>query len=123
VAIQRKLLIVDDYDDSREMLAALLGAAYHIVQATNGLEALESARRDRPSVILMDISMPVMDGLTASRYLRADPILKDIPIIAHTAQPRLLAADQQLFFAVVRKPIDYRRLLRLIEVATQAHIS
>jgi two-component system, cell cycle response regulator DivK len=119
MAIRRKVLIVDDYDDAREMLAALLGSAYHIVQASNGLEALESARRDKPSVILMDISMPVMDGLTASRYLRADPTFKEIPIIAHTSQPSALEAEQHLFFAVVRKPIDYTRLLQLIEVAIQ----
>jgi len=120
VATQGTVLIVDDYDDAREMLAALLGAAYHILQASNGLEALEIARRDKPSLILMDIAMPVMDGLTASKYLRATPALKQIPIIAQTAQPSLLAAERHLFFAVLQKPIDYRRLLQLIKLAIQA---
>lgn len=120
MATQGTVLIVDDYDDAREMLAALLGAAYHILQASNGLEALEIARRDKPSLILMDIAMPVMDGLTASKYLRATPALKQIPIIAQTAQPSLLAAERHLFFAVLQKPIDYRRLLQLIKLAIQA---
>ena len=119
MASQRTVLIADDHDDTREMLAALLGAAYHVVQAANGLQAIEIARRDNPSVILMDIAMPVMDGLTASKFLRANPALQWIPIIAHTAQPSLLAAEQLLFFAVLQKPIDYQKLLRLIRVATQ----
>ncbi len=111
---------MDDYDDTREMVASLLGAVYRVSQATNGIEALEIARRDQPSVIVMDIAMPVLDGLAATKVLRADPTLRGIPVIACTAQPSLVAGERRLFFAVIAKPVDYPSLLREIKAAVRS---
>jgi CheY-like chemotaxis protein len=68
----------------------------------------------------MDIAMPFMDGLTATKLIRADPALRDIPVIACTAQASLLTGEQRLFFAVTTKPVDYRELLRLLNAAVRS---
>src|SRR5438045_6834404 len=80
------ILVVDDAEDGREMLVEYLAfRGFHVVEAQNGTEAIEVARRVRPHVILMDLSMPVVDGWEATRQLKADPLTKDIIIIAVTA--------------------------------------
>ena len=82
----KTILIVEDNEDNRLIYSQYLAhAGYRVVEAGNGAEGLEAARRDRPDIILMDISMPVMDGLTATRHLKADPELKVIPVVALTA--------------------------------------
>ena len=80
------ILIVDDYDDAREVLTVLLELAGHsVLQAANGVEAVSIATRLQPDVILMDLAMPIMDGLAATRLLRADPRTCGIRIVALTA--------------------------------------
>ncbi len=79
------VLLVDDYPDAREMYAEYLEfSGYDIVQAGNGLEAIERAIDSHPDVILMDLSLPVMDGWEATRRLKADERTKDIPVLAVT---------------------------------------
>jgi two-component system, cell cycle response regulator DivK len=64
-------LVVDDFTDSRRMFRRMLEMrAFHVVEATNGREAVESAQRDCPDVVLMDLNMPHMDGLTATKLIR-----------------------------------------------------
>jgi two-component system, cell cycle response regulator DivK len=80
------ILVVDDYDDTREVVKLLLEMAGHIViEAANGREAVEIATVSVPDLILMDLAMPVMDGLTATRMLRAQPETAAIRIVAVTA--------------------------------------
>lgn len=80
------ILVVDDHDDAREAMKALLLIEGHdVVEATNGREAIAVATRVQPDLILMDMAMPLMDGLTATRLLRAEPKTAGIPIIAVTA--------------------------------------
>jgi two-component system, cell cycle response regulator DivK len=80
------VLIVDDNVDAREMYAIYLEhAGFRAVEAADGETALEAARRDRPSVILMDATMPRMDGWEAVRRLKADPSTRTIPLIMLTA--------------------------------------
>lgn len=79
------VLLVDDYPDAREMYAEYLAfSGFDIVQAGNGLEAIHRAHDSHPDVILMDLSLPVMDGWEATRRLKADPDTKDIPVLAVT---------------------------------------
>ncbi len=79
------VLLVDDYPDAREMYAEYLEfSGYEIVQAGNGLEAIERAIDSHPDVILMDLSLPVMDGWEATRRLKADERTKHIPVLAVT---------------------------------------
>jgi two-component system cell cycle response regulator DivK len=82
----RKILIVEDHPDMRELLAwqvELMG--YKPVAASHAQEGLEKAVVEKPSLILLDIMMPSMDGREAARALRANPLTKDIPILAATA--------------------------------------
>ncbi|HKX83796.1 MAG TPA: response regulator [Pyrinomonadaceae bacterium] len=82
-----KVLVVDDYEDTRDLIRFLLEMyGFEVSEATNGLEALESVKRQVPDLVLMDISMPYMDGLTAARKLREQPRFAKLPIIAITAQ-------------------------------------
>jgi CheY-like chemotaxis protein len=80
------VLVVDDLEDNRELFAyALERAGFTVQTAMNGAEAVELAARIRPSVIVMDLAMPVMDGWEATRRIRASPATADVPILALTA--------------------------------------
>lgn len=81
-----KVLIVDDIEGVRRMLTYALEDDYAILQAENGLEAVQMAESDRPDVILMDLDMPVMDGVEATRLIKANPQLKDIKVLAVSGQ-------------------------------------
>lgn len=80
------VLLVDDYPDAREMYGKYLTfSGYDVVHASTGVEAIERARDRQPDVILMDLSLPVMDGWQATRALKTDPHTKSIPVIALTS--------------------------------------
>ncbi|HSP81657.1 MAG TPA: response regulator [Myxococcaceae bacterium] len=79
------VLIVDDYQDAREMYAEYLEfSGFRVVEARNGAEALEKARELGPAIILMDLSLPVMDGWEATRRLKEDASTRGIPVVALT---------------------------------------
>jgi two-component system cell cycle response regulator DivK len=81
------VLLVDDYLDARQMYTAYLEySGFAVVQAANGVEALREALKSRPDIILMDLSLPVMDGWEAMRQLKADPRTANIPVVALTGQ-------------------------------------
>lgn len=81
----KRILIVEDYEDSREMLRYLLESyGYLVIEATDGIDAVDKARQCLPDLILMDISLPVVDGLTATRAIR-EVSGAGVPIIAVTA--------------------------------------
>ena len=80
-----RVLVVDDYADAREMYSEYLQfSGFDVVEAANGMEALQRAVEDRPDIILMDLSLPVMDGWEATRRLKADGRTADIPVVALT---------------------------------------
>ena len=80
-----RILVVDDYPDAREMYAEYLQhSGFDVIEAGNGIEALERAADSAPDVILMDLSLPVMDGWEATRRLKGDKATADIPIVALT---------------------------------------
>ena len=80
------ILVVEDNPDSRDALRALLEAyGYSVIEATNGKEGVGEALRRKPDLILMDIMMPVMDGLQATRVLRTNSEFRQVPILALTA--------------------------------------
>jgi CheY-like chemotaxis protein len=103
----RLVLIVDDYQDCRDMYAACLGlAGFSVIKAADGLEAISIARRALPDLILMDLGLPVVDGVEATRRLKCDVVTRGIPVVALTAQSvpdaeRLRAAG---FESVIIKP-------------------
>ena len=80
-----RVLVVDDYPDAREMYAEYLQySGFDVIEAANGIEAIERAADSGPDIILMDLSLPVMDGWEATRRLKADKRTADIPIVALT---------------------------------------
>jgi two-component system, cell cycle response regulator DivK len=80
-----RVLVVDDYPDAREMYAEYLRySGFDVIEAGNGIEALERATDSAPDIILMDLSLPVMDGWEATRRLKADQSTARIPIVALT---------------------------------------
>lgn len=102
----RAVLVVDDQGDIRELVADVLQSAGFIVRtAADGLEALIAAYEMRPSVIVMDVSMPVLDGLEATRLIKACAETRNARIIAYTGNPSFEdSPTTTLFAAVLSKP-------------------
>lgn len=115
----RTVLIVEDSDDARYfMRLALEQLGYLIVEAENGAKAVEMAVSERPDIILMDLSLPIMDGLAATEKIRATDGLSAIPIVAVTAHQETdfrAGAKAAGFDAYVTKPIDIDFLSDLIK--------
>lgn len=113
------VMVVDDSDDLRLMLATYLReAGYEVIEAKNGLEAVEVAREKCPALVFMDINMPVMDGLTATRLLREIKELCGTAVVALSAfgseDYRQLALDAGCN-AYVNKMASLNHLLRLAQ--------
>jgi CheY-like chemotaxis protein len=108
----QKLLLVEDNEDNRIIYSTVLRhLGYTVIEALDGLQAIALARSELPDLILMDISIPEVDGWEATRILRADPATKHIPIIALTAHA--LADDREKATAVgftsyLAKPVEPR---------------
>jgi len=81
----KRILVVEDQEDNRQILRDLLAAHYEVAEAENGEEALAAVARERPDLILMDIQMPIMDGYEATRRIKADPATRSIPIMVVTS--------------------------------------
>jgi CheY-like chemotaxis protein len=82
-AERRRVLVVDDFDDAREMYAEYLEfVGFQVDVARNGVEAVEKAQGTPPDIILMDLSLPIMDGWEATRRLKQDQRTRDIPVMA-----------------------------------------
>ena len=112
------ILVVEDYEDtSLAMRLALEQKGYHILEASDGEQAVRVSESERPDVILMDLNLPVLDGFAAAQRIRANPELKETVIVAVTAhsdpemRTRSLAAGCNAF---VTKPIDFEWLGDLI---------
>lgn len=112
------VLLVEDTEDNRMMMRRLLElSGYRVSEAVNGLEAVKAAEQETPSIILMDLSLPLVDGLAATRRIRQLPDLAEVPIIAVSAHDtadfhaEALAAGCD---AYITKPIDYTELEDLI---------
>jgi CheY-like chemotaxis protein len=118
------ILIADDHDDNRELLQLLLlGAGYDVREAKDGSECLAIAREQPPDLIVIDLSMPVLDGWGVFRELRADQRTSTIPCMAVTAHADLdrhqaLAAG---FSAYVSKPFSGDVLLKTIATVLSSH--
>ncbi len=113
------VLVVDDYDDGRALLRRLLESkGFCVSEATNGEEAVEAVRRHCPDLILMDLNMPRMDGLTAARKIReCKELCADVPMVAVTAYDTYgmkEAAEEAGCDAYVAKPIDESEFDRTI---------
>lgn len=115
----KKIAVVEDNPDNRLLVQVILEPAYEVAQYENGFTALEGLTQEKPDLVLLDVSLPEMDGTEVLRRLRADAALRDLPVIALTAHA--MAGDREKYLAAgfddyVTKPIiDERLLLEAIE--------
>jgi two-component system cell cycle response regulator DivK len=116
--MSRRILVVEDQEDNRQILRdLLLNSGYEMIEAGDGEAAVTAAATHHPDLILMDIQLPILDGYEATRRIRADPSLKDIPIIVVTSYA--LSGDETKARAAgcndyVAKPYSPRVLLAKI---------
>ena len=112
------ILVVDDVDQNRFLLQEVLTShGFTVLQAKDGAEGVAMAREHKPALILMDIQMPVMNGLEAGRLLRSDPLTKNIKILALSSFSSL--DDKDNFFGTgfdgyIDKPFNIRELPKII---------
>ena len=112
------VLLVEDTEDNRQMMRRLLEmSGFRVVEATNGREAVEVASQVHPQIILMDLSLPIIDGLAATRQIRNQPELNAVPIVAVSAHDTADFHSEALDAgcnAYVTKPINYTELEHLV---------
>ena len=115
-----KILLVEDNEMNRDMLSRRLAKrGFEVVMAVDGAEGVSMARSAAPDLILMDMSLPVMDGWTATRELKADAATRGMPVIGLTAHA--MAGDREKCLEAGcdeydTKPVDFPRLLEKIQV-------
>ena len=115
------ILVVDDERLSQTMLTDLLReGGFTCITANNGLEALKTCKSVKPSLILLDITMPLMDGIETCRRLKEDPATSPIPILAlttHDDPPTVFAMMEAGALLYLTKPVSSDRLLSAIHLA------
>ena len=115
----RKILLVEDNDMNRDMLSRrLVRRGYEVAVALDGQEGLDQARKTKPDLVLMDMSLPVKDGWVATAELKADPVTRPIPVIGLSAHAMAGDRDRAMESGCDdydTKPIELDRLLAKIE--------
>lgn len=113
-----RVLVVEDNDDNMTLINdVLVSMQYTVIQASNGEDGVEKARQEHPNLILMDLSLPKVDGWTATRQLKADDELKTIPIIALTAHAMMGDREKALQAGCddyLTKPINLAELMKKV---------
>ncbi len=119
------VLLVEDTEDNRQMMRKLLEmSGFQVIEAVNGKEAVEVASRVKPQVILMDLSLPFIDGLAATRQIRSLPGMSEVPIIAVSAHDTADFHSDALDAgcnAYITKPIDYPELEDIVNGLLSLH--
>jgi CheY-like chemotaxis protein len=120
----RPILLIDDDPRSRELITAILASAdFEVLSVPDGLSGIELARTTNPAVIILDMMMPEMDGVSTLQRLKRDPALKDFPVVGITASMDLtytqkaFRAGAQFF---ISKPFRAEMLLRVVELAVDS---
>jgi two-component system cell cycle response regulator DivK len=115
----KKILLVEDNDINREMMRRRLQRrGYEIIEAVDGQEAIAKAQTETPAIILMDMSLPVIDGWEATKRLKADGATRAIPVIGLTAHA--MVEDKQKVLQAgcddyAAKPVEFENLILMIE--------
>jgi two-component system cell cycle response regulator DivK len=117
--VSRKILVVEDNDRNRELVKDILDIqGYHVLEARDGVEGVAMAREHKPDLVILDIQMPIMDGITAAKLIKSDPATRGITMIALTSfamkgdRERLMEAG---FDDYIAKPIDTRKLPEIVK--------
>lgn len=117
----KRILLIEDNAVNRRLAQFLLKSqGYEVWEVTNASEAFDALKEKQPDLILMDIQLPGMDGLTATRHLKADPVTRDIPVLAVTSYA--MKGDEAKAFEAgcsgyVTKPIDKKVFLEAVAQA------
>lgn len=115
---RKKILVVEDVDLNRDLLVQLLEDDYEVITAADGEKGFEYAVQEQPDLVLMDLSLPVLDGWEATRRIKALPGKKDLPVLALTAHA--MPGDEEKAKAAgcddyLTKPIDEELLFEKLE--------
>lgn len=114
-AVKHRILLVEDERDIREVLEeSLTDAGYEIVAAANGREAIDRSTGDRPSLIVLDMMMPIMDGLEFLETQATVAHLAGVPVVITTAHPPQVTGARPTVRAVLRKPFAFASLMSLV---------
>ena len=117
--IVNKILIADDDSDMRESLASLLeDSGYKVIRAENGEEAVEMAAKELPSLIMLDIHMPKMDGLKACKAIKSNPVTKPIPVVMLTVEGSIPEIRQAIGYGAstyITKPSSKDEILKVVK--------
>jgi CheY-like chemotaxis protein len=114
-----KVLLVEDNEMNRDMLSRrLMRRGFEVIFAVDGEQGVDAARREKPDIILMDLSLPVMDGWEATRRVKSDEATRGVPVIALTA--RAMVGDREKAIEAGcddydTKPVEFDRLIGKIE--------
>ena len=116
---KRTILVVDDFDDTRLLLRTWLEKrGFRVVEAQNGNQAVAAAKSSAPDLIIMDMEMPELDGLSATRQIRKDETLGDVPVLAVSAygadqfRNEAIAAGCNEYVSTPFEPAELERLIR-----------
>lgn len=123
-----RVMIVDDEESVRKIFRqALTNRGYSVVEAENGKDAVDMASKEPPDLVIMDLVMPVMNGVEATKRLRKLPRCTNIPIIAVTAfelsELVLPEEEKELWNAVILKPVELDRLYKTVECLLAEQVS
>jgi CheY-like chemotaxis protein len=115
----KTILVAEDFEDTRELISTWLRMnGYDLLEVADGGEAVELARRECPDLILMDLSLPTLDGISATRQIRKIKEICDVPIIACSAHDTREWSDKALTARCtdfVSKPVDFDALEKVID--------
>lgn len=116
---KKRILVVEDNDMNRQLVKVVLQkCGYHVIEATDGEEAIEAAREMRPDLILMDIQLPSISGYEVVKMLKQEAKTRDIPIVALTAKAMVGDPEKAIeagCCTYISKPIDTRELPKIID--------
>ncbi len=116
--LSHKILIADDDVEMLDTLSELLEAeGYKVIRAENGLEAVESARKELPALILLDIHMPQLNGLKACKAIKADQVTKAIPVVMLTVEGSIAEIQEAMGYGAktyITKPSSREEILKVV---------
>ncbi len=119
MSLVSKILIADDDNEMRESLASLLAhAGYKVIEAADGQEAVEMAAKDLPSLIMLDIHMPKMDGLTACKVIKSNQLTRHIPVVMLTVEGNIAEIQQSIGYGAstyITKPSSKDEILKVVK--------
>jgi two-component system cell cycle response regulator DivK len=113
----KKILVVEDVELNRDLVVQLLEDDFAVVTAVDGAQGIEAAERERPDLILLDLSLPVVDGWEVARRIKANRRLRDVPVIALSAHAMPGDAERALRSGCddyLSKPLDEHALLETV---------